>query len=351
MTPNRIQTLRRPLRAARRRAFSLTELIVVIGIIALLVGLLLVALGVVRDKARGAATEATLNSFIQACQAYQIEHGQYPGVVPEFVLAEANTVGQQPEFLTTTENAVLALMGGYRVLPPNASQVETDEFDTYGDCDGSFDIVCFEWPSGWQLKVNLARVGEGPYIFGKQYGAYFDPSAKEMSITLGQVGDHRETDGDGNVARIAGVPDLLDAWGQPIVFARRLRPAGPFLGEAATGNQFTTVGWDAYLSSRELGALGYDQFYDEGDNPSGSIFSSGAPQRIDNLFRLLEHPALAGTPRGQIFAISAGPDGIFFSAGDGPGSKTAPISEIGDPTIYPPRVVDEYDDVYVTAGG
>jgi prepilin-type processing-associated H-X9-DG protein/prepilin-type N-terminal cleavage/methylation domain-containing protein len=76
---------------ARRRmprGFSLVELLVVIGIIALLVGLLLPALPRVREHARQAKCAATLRSIGQAAQMHAVEHrGHLPAAGWHWALA------------------------------------------------------------------------------------------------------------------------------------------------------------------------------------------------------------------------------------------------------------------------
>ena len=69
----------------RLRAFTITELLVVVGIIVLLIGLLLPALGRVRQKARVTQTSSTLEEFAKACDAFNQQFGYYPGVVPEYI--------------------------------------------------------------------------------------------------------------------------------------------------------------------------------------------------------------------------------------------------------------------------
>ena len=71
-----------------RRGFTMTELVVVIGVIAVLAGILLAAMGGVRRKALATTTLSTMTEFSKACDAFQLEHGRYPGVVPENVLAD-----------------------------------------------------------------------------------------------------------------------------------------------------------------------------------------------------------------------------------------------------------------------
>ena len=69
----------RPIRPAARRAFTLVELLVVIGIVALLIGLLLPALSVARANSRAVACLSNLRQMAVAAQAYCNDHrGTFP---------------------------------------------------------------------------------------------------------------------------------------------------------------------------------------------------------------------------------------------------------------------------------
>jgi prepilin-type processing-associated H-X9-DG protein/prepilin-type N-terminal cleavage/methylation domain-containing protein len=65
------------MRMSRRRAFSLIELIVVIGVIAVLIALLLPALINARNAAKSLACQSNLRQIFQASLALSIEHGGY----------------------------------------------------------------------------------------------------------------------------------------------------------------------------------------------------------------------------------------------------------------------------------
>src|SRR4051812_11929965 len=62
------------------RAFTLVELLVVIGIIGLLVSILLPALGRARRQAQEIACMANLRSLGQALTMYTQQSGYYPGM-------------------------------------------------------------------------------------------------------------------------------------------------------------------------------------------------------------------------------------------------------------------------------
>jgi type II secretory pathway pseudopilin PulG len=337
-----------------RRAFSLTELLVVIGIIILLVGLLLVALKQVQVKTKRSRTESTMQQFANACVAFQAENGFYPGVIPDDVLA-ANT----PCPISSTENALLHLMGGYRVVSPSdpsTGPVQAD-YNTFVSADPSnVRELIFNPPSGtgtWKLAINLSKIGEGPVINGKARGPYFTPGPDALLTIEGQYGEMG-----------AQLPDLVDAWEHPIVFIKRVRDRGPLLRDpTVTGSpplpQFTLVGTEAYLrlnwatGTTEQGLL-VDGYLDD-------------VKRANTWAAVLGHPAfykkptssettapLYGQAKGDFMLLSAGPDGVYFSVADGPGSAGTPINSTNVDALIiniGPRVIDDFDDVRFYGGG
>ncbi len=107
-----------------------------------------------------------------------------------------------------------------------------------------------------------------------------------------------------------------------------------------------------YITSTALGELRRDQ-------RSFSILNTSPAGRNATFGQTIRHPAFGdpvqprnGTARGAYVLISAGPDGIYFSRFDGPGTRTAPQDNIvDDPDFGHPKVVDEYDDIRRFGGG
>jgi type II secretory pathway pseudopilin PulG len=346
---HRIHTLRRSIAPG----FSIVELLVVISIIVVLVAVLLVALGKAQESGRRTKTMATLTAFRTACEEFQLQFGRYPGVIPESVMAQTAACP-----ISTTENALLNLMGGYRLQTPHSNQKEIDEYTNY-------DGVEFTFGSGnseYLLKFNINDFGQGPYIDGKPYAPFLAVDDKSVRDMEGVQVDEDESN---------PIPDLIDAWGQPIIYVRQLRKNGPLVGDTADDPkpQFSLAGTRAYLASTQLGELGLDQNYG-GGNDRGSILTvtgsaggSGIPVSLANFAQIIRNPGIGdsatpdnimdGAARGAFGLISAGPDGVYFSAADGPGAAATGM-QVTDLTASPhntAKVVEEYDDVLLFGGG
>jgi prepilin-type N-terminal cleavage/methylation domain-containing protein len=327
---------RPPAARGRRRGFTITELLVVIGVIVLLVALLLVALDTVQDRAKTLKTQTRMEGFGRACDSFQIDQGFYPGVVPEEILAN------DPQ-ISGTENAILHLMGGF--------VREEDDPVYYASYGG--DEISFNIPNAggtYRIKVDLSALGEGPIVDGQPHTAYYTPGPGELGIAAGQWAPGGVPDMD--------LPDLIDAWGQPIGYIRQVRSIGPLTPASGDSRQpqFYGEGLQPYTRSTALGEYGLNQTSSNG-NLDYSIFNGGADPN-ETLAQILRHPAMgawgtqgnafAGSPRGAYYLFSPGIDGIFFSRKDGPGTPSNPIDDI---TLMTPKVVEEYDDVVVAGGG
>ena len=316
---------------SHRRGFTLVELLVAIGIIMVLVGILLPALGKVSTKAKATATTATMNEFAKACDVFYTQFNYYPGIVPEAMLAA--TVNPP---ISGTENALLHLMGG---------AIRNDD-PTYAASTGTeltFGTAGTTGTGQVKIKINAIDIGKGPRIEGKQYEPFFTPKDAQLKIAVGQVG------------QTLPLPDLLDAWGQPIGYIRSSRPTGLMTGTVTENPQFFINPLFPYFNSTSLGDLAIDQ-------TANCVFYAGTTaNKNEYLAQLIRHPAMgsfgvlsdarAGTPRGKYFLFSAGSDGIYFAKTlDGPTPTVATLLFTG-PDAKKPDVVTTYNDIVVSGGG
>ncbi|HZZ43435.1 MAG TPA: type II secretion system protein [Tepidisphaeraceae bacterium] len=92
-----------------RHAFSLTELLVVVGIIAGLIAILVPFIGHARKQAEITRTRADLNTIAAALEAYKADFGDYPRV--EYTPGIANVAGSRPEPPTGAQILCWALIG------------------------------------------------------------------------------------------------------------------------------------------------------------------------------------------------------------------------------------------------
>ena len=323
----------------RRRAFTLVELLVVIALIGVLAALLLSALSSAQQRARATQTTSTMEAFAAACETFFQDHGQYPGVVPEALLAQDAEANDGIPRISSLENALYHMMGGYRILGVHPDYAQFNGYEvSFGNGNNEITV---------KFAINSELLGDGPLIGGRQYPSYFTPPEGTLVKAFGQVGDEEN------------LVDVVDAWGQPLALLRRQRTVG-VLPNNRSGNdgnpetwQFRTEGAAPYF---EAGLSGL------GELRKQQAFSNNAPTCIlsqentaffeGNVGRILANPAiregvgnpndLYTQPRGSMLLLSAGADGVFFSSQDGPGSEDSPISNIFDATQ---AAIGEYDDI------
>lgn len=323
----------------RRRAFTLVELLVVIALIGVLAALLLSALTSAQQRARATQTTSTMEAFAAACETFFQDHGQYPGVVPEALLAQDAEANNGIPRISSLENSLYHMMGGYRILGVHPDYVQFNGYEmSFGNGNNEITV---------KFAVNSELLGDGPLIGGRQYPSYFTPPEGTLAKAFGQVGDEEN------------LVDVVDAWGQPLALLRRQRTVG-VLPNNRSGNdgnpetwQYRTEGAAPYFEAglSGLGELRKQQAFTS--NSATCILSQENTAFFEgNVGRILANPAiregvgnpndLYTQPRGSMLLLSAGADGIFFSSQDGPGSENSPISNIFDATQ---AAIGEYDDI------
>ena len=336
--------------ASTRRAFTLMEMLVVIGIIALLIGILLPTLSKVQQKAKRTQTQSLLQEFINSCTVFQQQFGFYPGIVPESSLAADPRI-------SSTENALLHLCGG--AIPQDDPLYNTAPYNTWTE-------VTFAANTPNQFKIRLqtfqannatqTKLGDGPRIRGVQYRTFFAPKSNDLLPAAGQYDVAAGDFGDPY-----GIPDLLDSWGNPVIYLRQARTNAGLMVAGATPSDnanlnnamFIAKGMLPYVMSNGLGETGApqtDSIFRTMSSPSPSDPAKNLAQAIRNLSVGKHDDPQSGAPRGAIVAISAGKDGIFFSKYDGRGTLSQPEANVHN-APQGPRVCDEYDDVRVFGGG
>lgn len=305
---------------ASRPAFTLVELLVVIGIIAVLAGILLPTISRMRIAGQEADTRSLLNSIEQACMAYYTANNAYPGPFSNaqldatnqstglpirantstgtiFNTGTVNTPGPSATVtagrITATENLVLGLMGGLMLDRTNGN-----------------------------YYIDAATVGQGASSFNVVRPGRSNAFMQPTSLSKGLY------DRDG--ATVAGdtiIPEFVDRFGTPMpVLYARSRNAGNHNTATAPNVETIVVGDAAAASDYSLlDFLPYTQFLSTAANPGGLRTADPAATMATKPFdayAYLTDPATLGQTirrarkKDSFVLISAGRDRVYGTPDD-----------------------------------
>jgi len=138
-----------PVQPRGRSGFTLTELIVVIGISVLLLGILIPTINQILKRATEQSTEATLNSIAAALDSYRSDYGD----VPRFRAASSNmgSADYDPLIVAEDRGARLLARALTGVAPKHDDNAMSMD-EEYRFMDGVGDIFDGEQPFGYATR-------------------------------------------------------------------------------------------------------------------------------------------------------------------------------------------------------
>jgi len=199
--------------ARRYRAFTLIELIVVIGIIIVLAGLVLSTAGYARKKGARARAETEIAAMSAACESYKADNGVYPRTsVTDTFTAVTNRTPPDPQPTS---------------YDPGVTAYSFTSRDLYGQLSGnpSLDRSTYTGRSYFQFKPNmlLPAGGTGSVTaiadpFGNSYGYstaqayYIDNPAVNPNYCFNPTFDLWSTAGTSNPTAAAYEQAWIKNW-------------------------------------------------------------------------------------------------------------------------------------------
>ncbi|HTL30217.1 MAG TPA: type II secretion system protein [Tepidisphaeraceae bacterium] len=340
-----------------RKGFSLTELVVVIAIIAVLIGILVPVVSRVRRSAHAADTKNFISQLDAAVQRYSGDFHAYPGPLHYMEIANTGprTTGTTPSGVFTSFALVSPPPPGYDPTPIETGSITMSENLVLGLLGGLRVTGTVAKPA---LVYDPLMVGRGPAALNplqpKNYEPYIDTTHLSWRDTpAGKTGHY--ADGAG-VAQDSKIPEFVDSYPSPmpVLYLRaKVGASTPALRNAWTNSdnpiitdnnlgaptpragQYDVSQYIAYTLGIAPNTIGEEKTINPNDYvglvfpahglnmPNNAVASSmnkgdATYQFPYTAFKYFENPTILDTARqkDQYILISAGPDRVYGTDDD-----------------------------------
>lgn len=207
---------------SNRRAFTLVELMIVIGVIALMMSLLIGASYKFIVGSREAATATTVTKVNQLLQdrLAGFRHADFTDAAQQFQTSWNTTYTNQVNQISAPLADVLVRkIRMKRSFPQNLAEAVTGDPVRYSSLSFLYPASAnYAPPSGYLPKYESGIVLYAMLVNGETFGA---PSVGEDGFSASEIRTSTET---------ANLPCLVDAWGEPLRFyrwpTRLIQPTG-----------------------------------------------------------------------------------------------------------------------------
>jgi prepilin-type N-terminal cleavage/methylation domain-containing protein len=174
-------------RHAKINGFTLVELLVVIGIIAVLIGILLPALNKARKASR---TTACLSNLRQCALAFTMYTNENKGRLPDYVWYPAASTPNRAEVAWT--NYWIGILSHYNVSTNQLLCPEAQEQIPYPQNKG-FGAVFNAWSGKWQTSTPVGVKGDKVDVINNTNAQITDPATGKLAwgYRIGSYGFNR----------------------------------------------------------------------------------------------------------------------------------------------------------------
>jgi prepilin-type N-terminal cleavage/methylation domain-containing protein len=329
---------------ARSRAFTLIEMLTVIGILAILIAIIIPAVNGARNAARKADTRVQMTGVMQAVSAFQADNRRLPGY---FSPRQMGSTLNATRGFTTMENMMIDLLGGVTTQAANGTTIITVGPGTTPQDQVVLDVSAMgsstQNKSGTTTKSYIAFDAKRFVQQGVENGAVTNVNARVGS----SPNDHYF------------IPTLVDPFGQPILawMADDVPSAGAFadLNSSGAGARFYQVQNAGFLNASNVGKAKKSQRYaDSGSVLSGDNSLTNIQRSMEALLGNASQPdpsAPAATPRplavrAPLVLHSAGLDGVYVGKLD-KGARAGLVTYQANQDPFGGAL---FDDLIVTGG-